>query len=72
MRRYMLELAANRLGLLGANITQHLPHYGPVDLRMSGPTRLPRRVLWWHSPLTVRCCVPLGCAVWRDLLRDHA
>eukprot|EP01044_Picomonas_judraskeda_P013950 COSAG03_NODE_2168_length_3057_cov_5.769101_3_plen_46_part_00 len=45
MRRYMLELAANRLGLLGANITQHLPHYGPVDLRMNGSTRLPRRVL---------------------------
>ena len=30
MHRYMLELAANKLGLLGANITQHLPHYGPV------------------------------------------
>ena len=29
-RRYILELAANKLGLLGANITNHLPHYGPV------------------------------------------
>jgi hypothetical protein len=28
---YQLELAANRLGLMGANITKHLPHYGPVS-----------------------------------------
>jgi hypothetical protein len=30
IHRYVLELAANKLGLLGANITNHLPHYGPV------------------------------------------
>ena len=31
---YQLELAANALGRLGGNITDHIPHYGPFGETM--------------------------------------
>ena len=31
---YQLELAANALGRLGGNITDHVPHYGPFGETM--------------------------------------